>query len=78
MGFAVGPGPAPLLLVRGVGPALAGFGVSGALADPVLTLFGPNSAVLAGNDDWSNAGNAAQIAAAAAQAGAFALPAASR
>ncbi|MBL9201011.1 MAG: SMP-30/gluconolactonase/LRE family protein [Opitutaceae bacterium] len=78
MGFAVGPGAAPALLVRGVGPTLAGFGVTGALADPVLTLFGSNSAVLAGNDDWGNSGNAAQITAAAAQSGAFALPGASR
>lgn len=78
MGFAVGPGPAPTLLVRGVGPTLAGFGVAGALADPVVTLYGPNSAVLAGNDDWGSAGNGVQISAAASQAGAFALPAASR
>ncbi len=78
MGFAVGAGPAPALLVRGVGPTLSAFGVGGTLADPVLTVFGSNGAVLAGNDDWGNAGNSPQIAAAGAQAGAFALPAASR
>lgn len=78
MGFAVGAGPAPSLLLRGVGPTLAGFGVGGVLADPVLTVFGPNSAVVAGNDDWGSAGNGVQISAAASQAGAFALPVASR
>lgn len=78
MGFAVGPGPAPSLLLRGVGPTLSGFGVGGVLADPVLTVFGPNTTVLAGNDDWGSLGNGTQISAAASQAGAFPLPASSR
>ncbi len=78
MGFAVGPGPTPSLLLRGVGPTLSGFGVGGVLADPVLTVFGPNTTVLAGNDDWGSLGNGTQISAAASQAGAFPLPASSR
>ncbi len=62
------------LLIRGPGPTLgaAPFNVPGALADPQLTLF-RGSTVLAGNDDWSKASNASQIAAIAAQVGAFAL-----
>ena len=78
MGFVVGPSSAPPLLLRGIGPTLTSFGVAGALADPVLTVFGPHSAVLAGNDDWGSVGNGVQVGAAAAQAGAFALPEASR
>lgn len=50
-GFVVrGEGP-KTVLVRAAGPALAGFGVAGALADPVLRIF--NGATLAaGNDHW--------------------------
>lgn len=76
VGFANdGSGTSPQsLLVRGVGPALAGFGVAGALADPRLELFrGPLR--LAENDNWDN--NAA-VSAAAASVGAFALPSGSR
>jgi hypothetical protein len=65
------------LLLRGVGPTLTSFGISNALANPVLTLAGPNG-VIATNSEWQTpiGGQAAGtlIAAAAAQAGAFALP----
>ncbi len=75
MGF-VFSGDNKSLLVRGVGPALASFGVSSALADPRLMLFGPNG-MIAANDDWQiDSGgqpNGQFIAASAAQAGAFAL-----
>ncbi len=72
VGFAVGgngtSGEKPLL-VRGVGPSLAQFGLTGVLADPVATMF-QGSATIATNDDW--AGNA-QVAARATQVGAFGL-----
>ena len=62
---------------RGRVPALAAapFNVGGTLADPQLTLFGPNSStrVAATNDNW-----AAVDAATFAAVGAFALPAGSR
>ncbi len=64
------------LLVRGVGPTLASFGVAGALANPAVALFG-GAAQLAANDDWGLAANSAQIAATAVTVGAFALPAGS-
>ena len=35
VGFYVGQGTAPSLLVRGIGPTLAAFGVNGTVADPV-------------------------------------------
>ncbi|MDP3071751.1 MAG: PQQ-dependent sugar dehydrogenase [Opitutaceae bacterium] len=72
-GFVIGPGPDKTVLVRAVGPALAAapFNVPGTLADPVLTLLGPNSStrVAATNDNW-----AAADAAVFAAVGAFALP----
>ena len=39
------------LLVRGIGPTLASFGIPNVLADPMLTLFGPNG-VIATNAEW--------------------------
>jgi hypothetical protein len=78
MGFVIGAGSPPSLLVRGIGPTLSVFGVSGALADPVLNVLTPGGVVVATNDDWGTAGNATQISAAAAQSGAFALAADSR
>lgn len=50
VGFAVSGGSKPLL-VRGIGPALTSFGVSGALADPKLELFRGSTSISA-NDNW--------------------------
>jgi len=66
-------------LIRAVGPALGTLGVSGVLADPVLTI-NSGATVVARNDDWlvpasSNAADPTAIAAAATACGAFALPA---
>ena len=59
------------LLMRAVGPTLAGYGVGGALADPRLTIYSQGvSTPLAGNDNW---GGDAQVAANAAALGAFPL-----
>jgi hypothetical protein len=65
-------------LVRGIGPALGAFGVSGALADPVLTLTTALGATVASNDDWGSAGNAADITASAGKVGAFTLASGSK
>ncbi len=71
-------GTAPkTLLVRGVGPTLASFGVTGELADPNLTVFSGSSAI-ATNNDWSSGPNTAALVAAASETGAFALPNGSR
>src|ERR1019366_2051181 len=73
-GFVInGPTPKQMLL-RAAGPALAAapFNVPGALADPVLALYS-GATVLQANDNWSSFANgttAADLAAAAAQAGA--------
>jgi hypothetical protein len=66
-------GPKPLL-IRGIGPALIPFGVSNALADPVLTVF-QNATVLTSNDNW---GGDASVTNAAASVGAFALASSSK
>lgn len=53
-GLIVGPpgvGGAKVLL-RGMGPSLAGFGVSNPLPDPTLALHDANGAILATNDNW--------------------------
>ncbi len=85
-GFVVTGDSPKRVLVRGIGPALAGFGVTGALNDSVLTIYRGDAAV-AQNNDWGTpqavAGgaapaSAAEIAAAASATGAFALPANSR
>ncbi|MBI5691115.1 MAG: DUF1566 domain-containing protein [Verrucomicrobia bacterium] len=78
VGFVVGNGTAPSLLVRGIGPTLAAFGVPGAVADPVLTVHTQGGAVVAVNDDWGSAPSADARVSAAVQAGAFALPTGSR
>jgi hypothetical protein len=68
------------LMIRGVGPALVGLGVPGALADPVETLYqtiGSNQVIIATNDDWWNSAQADQTATLAASLGAFALGASS-
>jgi hypothetical protein len=59
--------------VRGVGPALSGLGVTDALTDPQVEIF-RGSERIAVNDNWSvEPARAAEIAAAAAQVGAFPL-----
>jgi hypothetical protein len=65
-----GSGPKSML-IRGIGPALAGFGVSGTLADPQLTVTSnATGAVVASNDDW---GGSSEVTNADAAVGAFAL-----
>lgn len=67
-GFVIGPGAGKRVLIRAAGPALAAFGLTGVLADPVLTLYNSANAVVATNDNWNSA-DAAVIAG----AGAFAF-----
>jgi len=63
------------VLVRGVGPGLAGFGVLQPLADPRLRIIADDGRVVAENDNWDEGTSGA---AAFAQAGAFPLVAGSR
>jgi len=50
-------------VLRALGPSLAGFGVSGVLDDPVLTVHNSSGAVIASNDNWQTDAGAALIAA---------------
>jgi len=78
-GFAIAGATPKTVLIRGIGPTLAAFGVDGALADPKLELYQAGAAAAtATNDNWGAATNAAAVAAAAASVGAFALAADSR
>ncbi|HVU35120.1 MAG TPA: hypothetical protein VHE61_16925 [Opitutaceae bacterium] len=77
------------VLVRGIGPALANYGVTDAVSDPKLELYRTDASgntLVAQNDNWSTGqtvaggpapASAAQISAAATATGAFALPAGS-
>lgn len=66
------------LLIRGIGPTLAEYGVQDPLPDPVLSLVDSSNALVASNDDWGTAVNAAECAAESLKVGAFGLPAASK
>ncbi len=61
------------LLVRAAGPGLAAVApqLTGVLADPILSVRDVTNAVIAGNDNWGSAGDAAVLSAAFTQAGAF-------
>ena len=73
VGCVVGQGdPAPLL-VRAIGPALTAFGVTGVLADPVLTVTDANNSVVSTNDNWAAGTNSNQTVAVTTRVGAFAL-----
>jgi hypothetical protein len=67
-GFAIGGTTARTVLIRGSGPALVPFGVTGTLPDPQLQLFS-GTTLLESDTGW---GGNAQIASTAASVGAFA------
>jgi hypothetical protein len=55
-GFEIGGSGSETLLIRGIGPTLgiAPFGLTGVLANPVLTLFDANGNVITSNQGWQN------------------------
>ncbi len=74
-GFVVSGNVPKRLLIRGVGPRLGAFGVTGTLGDPKVELFlseGGRSTLFAANDNWAESG-AAPARAAFASVGAFDL-----
>lgn len=74
MGFVIRGGGQQRLLVRGVGPSLAGFGVQSPLPDPRVRLLDNQGRVLQENDDWSGE----SVTATASRVGAFPMVAGSR
>ncbi|MDP3072756.1 MAG: energy transducer TonB [Opitutaceae bacterium] len=55
VGFAITGEERKTVLIRAVGPTLAGFGVGGALTNPVLRLVSSRGNEIGLNDDWSAA-----------------------
>lgn len=73
VGFSIGGTGTKPVLVRGIGPTLTGFGVTGVVADPLLRLYG-GSTQIDENDNW---GGGTTLASSFTAVGAFALPASS-
>lgn len=62
------------LLIRGVGPALTGYGVDDAMADPQIAVYARNVVdPILTNDNWGDDGAASQVATIASTVGAFGL-----
>ena len=74
-GFSVRGEGGRRVLIRGIGPALAQFGVGAVLGDPTLKIY-QDGRLVAENDNWSTA--LAENTAAAAASGAFALTSGSK
>lgn len=51
-GFILGGRAPTQILVRGIGPSLTAFGVSGALQDPVVELYDSQGSLIFSNDNW--------------------------
>lgn len=66
-GFTIAGGSSKTVLIRGIGPALESYGVTGVLADPKLELFSGSSSI-GENDSWD-----ASLAPVFSKVGAFAL-----
>lgn len=60
-GLNIGPGSAKTICVRGLGPTLSGKGVANALGDPTLEVRDRSGNLVASNDNWQDAPNAATI-----------------
>ncbi len=72
-GFVVRGTSVKRMLVRAAGPALAAFGLSGFLREPMLTVYDSRQGAVATNAGWGGA-DAATLAAAARIVGAFEFP----
>ena len=51
-GFIVTGNDPKTVVIRALGPSLSSFGLSGVLADPVLTVHNSSGTVIASNDNW--------------------------
>jgi len=73
-GLSVASATTKTILIRGIGPTLSAFGLTGVLANPQLGLYDSTSTLIASDVGWNN--NAA-LSAAFTATGAFQLPAGS-
>jgi septal ring-binding cell division protein DamX len=76
-GFVISGTGSEKLLVRGDGPGLTQFGVTGVLTQPSISLYNSAGNVIASNTAWGTNSSPAQITSADSQVGAFALTAGS-
>ena len=61
-GFIIQGDSPKTVLIRAGGPSLAAYGVPGVLANPMLELHrSSDGAIIASNDNWGDAANAAAI-----------------
>jgi hypothetical protein len=73
LGLVIGGQGPRTLLVRGIGPKLAAFGVTGTVPDPRIQIVDSQSRIILANDDWSSADFVSELALATSYVGAFAL-----
>jgi hypothetical protein len=73
-GFVIGGSGTDTLLIRGIGPGLTQYGVTGVLSSPQVTVFDSLNNTIAFDSGW---GGGSALTAAFAQVGAFPLPATS-
>ena len=62
-GFIVTGNEPKTVVLRALGPSLSNAGLSGALADPVITLYDASGTTVATNDNWGSGAQASQIVA---------------
>ena len=62
-GFILGGNSDTHVVVRGIGPSLAQFGIPDFLADPILELHDGNGALLVSNGNWQDDASASQLTA---------------
>jgi hypothetical protein len=60
-GFIIKGAQSKTLVLRAIGPSLAGAGVGNVLSDPVLELHDSLGAVVTSNDDWKDGAQSSQI-----------------
>jgi hypothetical protein len=56
-----GNGTATRVVIRGIGPSLAQFGLNPVLSDPTLELHDNNGAIIIANDNWQDDGSQAAL-----------------
>jgi outer membrane protein assembly factor BamB len=69
-GFVISGNLPKTVLIRGIGPALTGFGVAGVLENPVLGIYNNSGSLIQDNYQW---GGEPRLASAMSAAGAFSL-----
>lgn len=53
-GFIITGNESKRVIIRGIGPSMTSFGISGVINDPLLRLFGPTGAPIAVNNNWQD------------------------